>query len=319
MAIRLIRPTSNNGCYDLLEQSLRTGLKDFNEGREYLTQEILQALTGFNPIYLAAIYLVNEKKGLRIEESAQKRESFAVLEVYCRDFLNVAKRKIYRLKLPLAFLAFYQMTQEGDIPKPSNDKEWLNLGAALIQGDVEVVAAGEDAMINPSAAELQVKLTKAQSEFDDMAMVDRAYDIVQADLAVHRITADSWIDKIIHRLDYVLYDFDDPSRRRIKRTYGFKYESDDGGAVDVPGKCLNFTAVYDVPNLTLACDPVDTATGYLIEFSTDQENWSLLSEGVDNSHTYQPPLNNRYYRIRASNEYGDGEWSDVISFDPPDV
>lgn len=72
-------------------------------------------------------------------------------------------------------------------------------------------------------------------------------------------------------------------------------------------------------NLVVSCDPVAVADTYHFEYSDDNVNWNLLYDGEKNSYTYLPPSHLRYYRVRADNEYGEGEWIDVISCDPSDV
>jgi len=316
--IKLVKPTSDIDRLELLEKAKTTGEQDIAAGRKYLLDETILGLTTFNPIYKAAQFLVNTKKEGRLAETAEQKAAFAILEVFCRDLMTVVKKRIYRMKEPLAVLAFYQMTQTGDIPNPTNMKQWLNLAEALIQGDAAAVLAGYPAMINPTAVELQAVLTTAQAEFDDVAMADRDYDIAQEALAVERTTADEWIDEIIDELDFSLRKFDDPSRRRIMRTYGFKYESD-SGEEELPAKPDNFIHQWHDPDLTLTCDAVPTATNYEMVYTTDDVNWLPLYSGVDPTYTYAPPVGRRTYKIRAENEFGFGEWSDPVEFTVTEV
>jgi hypothetical protein len=41
----------------------------------------------------------------------------------------------------------------------------------------------------------------------------------------------------------------------------------------------------------------------------------ILYDGDENQYKYAPPAGLRYYRMLGHNEYGDGEWSDIISLD----
>jgi hypothetical protein len=123
--------------------------------------------------------------------------------------------------------------------------EWVTkilpvLGTAVevIAGDAEAVAAGYSAMVNPSIAELQVGLTAAQREADEVAPADRAYDEAQEAVAALRPQADELIQDVMDELRFHLRKRDAPSQRRIMRTYGvsFSYlpgepaDPDDAGA-----------------------------------------------------------------------------------------
>jgi len=222
---KLVKPKSDRDRLETLEKSLETGKQDGTGGRTYLQEDTLHKLEIFIPIYKAATFAITEKKGIRLKETAEQHDAFANLETYCRDLMNIAKRRIYRLKQPLSVLAYYMMNQQGEIPKPTNMKQWLNLAESLIQGDADAVKAGFPAMSNPDAIELQDILNITQAEFNDVAMADRDHDIVQETLASHRITADEWINEIIDELNFTLRKFDASSQRRIFRTYGFNYES----------------------------------------------------------------------------------------------
>jgi hypothetical protein len=67
--------------------------------------------------------------------------------------------------------------------------------------------------------------------------------------------------------------------------------------------------------LSFSCDAVPDVTGYIAEYSYDNVIWHSLYEGEEPSFKYQPSAGLRYYRICTYNEIGEGEWSDVISFE----
>jgi len=58
-------------------------------------------------------------------------------------------------------------------------KEWLTMAENVVAGDAQAVADGYDAMINPSAAELDAVRAAAQTEVEEVAPADRAYDEAQ--------------------------------------------------------------------------------------------------------------------------------------------
>ena len=79
-----------------------------------------------------------------------------------------------------------------------------------------------------------------------------------------------------------------------------------------------FIPIYD-DAIKLVDEKLKHRMDEIAEFSTDGNNWNPLYEGEQNSFEYQPPAGLRYYRICAFNEFGEGEWSDTASFEPPEV
>ncbi len=203
------------------------------------------------------------------------------------------------------------------MPNPISRDEIRILAKTLIKGDAQAVLDGNAAMTNPNAVELDTVLRTALKERSDVTGTDTDYDNASEVLAKHRVIADEWIKEIVEELNFGLRKQDASSKRRIMRNYGFKYDSGDSSQNPLD-KPENFTSAWIAPDLTLSWDAVDSATGYYIQFSTDGNNWQLLNEGLENSFTFAPPLNNRYYRVCATNDYEDGVWSDSIQFDPPD-
>jgi len=72
----------------------------------------------------------------------------------------------------------------------------------------------------------------AQSEADDVAMADRAYDTAQKAVEALRAQADELIAEVMAELRFNLRKRDTPNRRRIIRTYGATYSYLAGEPVD---------------------------------------------------------------------------------------
>jgi len=314
----LAKPRSDRDRLELLERAVLTSQQDGTAGRKYLLDKTSTELEIFIPIYRAATLAIIGKKGKRILDTTAQKEAFDDLKTYCRDMMNVAKRRIYRLKQPLGVLAFYMINQKGEIPNPTNMQQWLNLAESLVQGDADAVKAGYPTMLNPDVTELQAILDTAQAESDETAMADREHDIVQETLATHRVTADEWINEIYDELNFALRKFDASSQRRIIRTYGFRYDSLPSEE-QLPAIPENFNLDWQSPNLNLTWNAVTDATTYHLQYSLDETNWLPLYSGAENSFTYELPQGKRSYRLQAENEYGIGEWSEIIWFEPVGV
>jgi hypothetical protein len=225
-------PRSDADRVACLKSTLDMGRKDRQAGNLYVEQASLDAVetlvVQFEPAYLA----LNARLAQRIKETEDKVSALADLETCVRDFWEVGKRLVFRKKLPAALLAYYGLPQDGGVPKPTSEENWLVLAAQIIKGDADAVAAGYPPMINPSAAEVAAQLTLAQAEVNQVSEADRAYDQAQATVAAPRAQADALIQDVMEQLRFNLRKQDEASQRRIMRSYGVKFTYGSGETPD---------------------------------------------------------------------------------------
>ncbi len=226
------QPRSNRDRVAFLKRSAVTGQQDIASGNLYISQQTLAAIDAFLPDFETATHAVSEKLGTRSKEVRERAAAIKRASLYTRDLWAGLKRRANRLGESAEVLTFYQLPLDGTIPNPTSQKQWLTLAAQVVKGDADAVAAGYPAMVNPSAAELQEVLHAAQSESDDVAMADRAYDIAQKAANALRAQADELISDVMAELRFNLRKRDTPSRRRIIRTYGATYSYLVGESVD---------------------------------------------------------------------------------------
>ena len=313
---RLRLPTNDEARRTLIENVIGKTAQDGTENIKYVLDATITEITALISKYNAAFFDVEAKLSGRIMETGQQTKAYNKLRTCAIDMIHGVKRRIFRNEEPISLLSNYSMTQDGAIPRPASREEVKTILESLIKGDAEAVRLGFPPMVNPSAAELQIVLDVALKEYRDVTGSDTAYDKAAEILAKHRVTANEWIKEIVDELNFALRKENASSKRRIMRSYGFKFESN-GTSENPLAQPENFAYQWQSPNLTLSWDGVDNATGYLLQFSTDEENWTMLYEGLDSSYLFQPPAINRFYRIRAFNDADDGVWSNIIQFDPP--
>ena len=314
------KPKSDSGKIMTLDKILVTGAQDILANNLFVPQAILDEIIAYLPGYKTAHTVVKEKLSARMKEVRESNVAIEKLKDHILDTFEVLKRRTRRMGHPAEVLNYYELPLDGTNPKPSSREEWLKLGADLILGDAKAVTDGYPAMLNPSAVELQVALEKAKKDFDELAMADRAYDQAQAVVANLRPQAEEYINEIYDHLAFALRKMDNPSQRRVMRTYGYKYEYSHGEPPEeVPAKAENISIGWSNSNLTVSCDVVNSATNYEFVYSINGANWLPLYSGADNSYTYDPPAGNRTYKVRAENEIGFGEWSDTVEFEPSGI
>jgi ElaB/YqjD/DUF883 family membrane-anchored ribosome-binding protein len=219
----LAKPLNDVDRLAFLKRSVNSGLSDQTAGHNYLSQETINEVEALAEAYDKALSDISTSQSERSREIRQRTEALEQLAAYVRDFWEVARRRVYRLKQPAEVLTFYGLPLDGMSPKPTRPDEWLGIADHLARGDAEAVAAGYPAMSNPSAAEITAVLAAARLEAEEANTADRVYDAAQEQLAALRTQADQLIDDILAELRYTLRRKDAPSQRRIMRSYGAVY------------------------------------------------------------------------------------------------
>ena len=316
---RLRYATSDFGKIINLKKILVTGAQDIANGNPLVQQATLDEITAFLPDYESDYSIVDLKLNARMKAVRESNASMEILKMHILDIWEGVRRRNKRMALPAEVLNFYGLPLDGTNPKFPTREKWIQMGNEVVTGDTSAVAAGYPAILNPSIVELQTAIDKAQSDLNEVSAADRAYDLAQAAVAEHRPQADEFINEIYDQLMFALRKMDNPSQRRVIRTYGYNYEySPDEPPEEVPAAPV-LTVDFVRPHMTVSCDAVDTATGYQFVYSEDDVNWTELYVGEDNTYTYQPPVGRRVYKVRAENEYGYGDWSEEVEFTVDEV
>ena len=226
------RPQNDLARLVFLKRAATTGAQDLKSGDACVSQETVDAINTFLPDFEAAVNTISEKLGDRVQEVQERGAAIERVALYVRDFWAVLKRRAKRLDQPAKVLTLYRLPLDGTVPKSITQEQWIELAAQVVQGDELAVKAGFPAMQNPSAAELAAVLKTAQSESDDVAMADRAYDKAQEAIAALRAQADELISDMMAETRYLLRKKDAASQRRIQRTYGATFAYLKGEPID---------------------------------------------------------------------------------------
>ena len=299
------------------EKSIETADTDLPLGIKYIDDTTLAAARELLVTFNAAITDTKTKKEGRSQETEAKDGVYKILKANVIDLLQGVSRRIERTGESKAIYNFYNMDLQGHYERPTDTAGWRNMGRDLIAGDAASVTAGNLAIVNPSAAELQTALDNFNTEYTEATNAERIYDIAQENLAVIRVSVDEMLYEIFEQLRFGVRKKDESSQRRILRAYGFKYGYSPAEQVP-PHKPEDFKFVWDDPDLELSCKEPANAEAYEFVYSKEQVDWLELYKGPLPMYKYAPPVGKRYYKVRASNEYGIGQWSDVIEFEIPE-
>lgn len=151
------------------------------------------------------------------------------LNMYIRHFIAVFNMGVDRGRYPAADRAHYQLPVDYTrLPNLNTTEENLQWAGNIVSGDAARVAAGGDAMENPTAAEVATALAELQTAVAAQAPTKEAYDKEQEDVEKMRGDVDDLIADI---WDEVLFTFRKdaaPSMRRKAREYGVVYRLSGG-------------------------------------------------------------------------------------------
>lgn len=225
-------PKSDLARQAFLETAAKTGQEDIDAGKDYVTQELVTLIVDFLPNYDIKVENVTMTLSGREKEVREKNEAIASLVTYTHDLWEVLRRRVNRKDEPAEVHTYYRLPLDGKNPTPNSDKEWLTMAENVVAGDAQAEAAGFDEMENPSAAELDAVRAAAQTEVDEFAPADRAYDEAQEAAEALRPQADELILEVMDSLRYTLRKKDNPSQRRIMRTYGATFSYLRGETID---------------------------------------------------------------------------------------
>lgn len=221
---------SDNGRSHVLQTTVKTALSDAGNGEYYVSDETVQEINAILPDWTLKQSGVNQYLSVREKEIREKNEAMGFLEMVVRDVWGVEKRRQKRLGLPAEVLTYYQLPLSGIVPKALKEKDLLATAAKMVKGDEEAVLAGFEAIINPSAAELQEALDVAEKELSEVAPADRNYDKAEEAVSDLRPKADSLINDVVDELKFNLRKRDASSQRRIILTYGVEINYNTGSA-----------------------------------------------------------------------------------------
>lgn len=218
-------PNSDVTRLAFLRRAHLTGTADRASAHPYLSEETLAALAALIAQFDTVYFQISTKQGARGLEVDEANAAMDTALTTLRDLWEVVYRRVHRKHESASVLNFYHLPTDGSRPNPTTRDEWLSLMRAVIEGDAAAVAAGYEAAVCPSAAELQTALTTAQTEIADLPKADRALDDAQAALATLRTQTDVLIQDVVDELRFRLRKLDGPSQRRIMRSYGAQFRT----------------------------------------------------------------------------------------------
>jgi len=220
----LVYPQSDVRRLTLLDRVGVTAQNDADLGNRVLPEEFVTEIGSQKDDFQSVYDKYNSSLSIKAKETREKKESFSHLEMFVRDFYDVLKRRTVRLDHPAEVLRFYNVTINGELPNFRKDEDLLKTAENIVKGDANAVSAGFPAMVNPSVEEINMELSSARKEMEEVVPADRAYEQVQKDLFAKREPVDALIREIADYIQFAGRKDSSSNLRRTMRTYGFEYK-----------------------------------------------------------------------------------------------
>ena len=200
---------------------------------------------------------------------------------------------------------------KGAFPKSRKDK--LRSVQNLLDGNTELTTAG-DPKVLPAAFinKLQGYLIESNAAFSTYVLKEKPEALNAVDQQTALYDSDTKFLRTLYSWVLMTWTPQNPFLLRL----GFAIRKPKPGSGQ-PGQVTGETVDYVAPDVKINWDVTATATGYQLAWSADEQEWEELYFGADSNYDYEAPVGLRYYKVRARNVHGYGDWSDVVSYDVP--
>jgi len=231
-------PRSDDGQVHLLGTALKTAAGDTQKNLHYLPAQLVTEVTAFLgdrqengatvPGYATLVTGRAALEGNVTKETAEAQAAEDSLGTHIRDYIVALSRRTFRMKHSVAVLDFHQIDHSGNLPIISSREDRRTLAAQFIHGDATATAAGFPPMANPSAAELQLALTTATREAEEIIPADRELQALLTQIRAARPRATELAQEVIDELRHVTRKIEPGTGRDIMRSYGVTFETLEG-------------------------------------------------------------------------------------------
>jgi hypothetical protein len=197
--------------------------------------ETLAKLNQLEPVFKNEIAERGAALSTQTQSTSEKMEAQENLRMLISHFIQVFNFGVEREKYKATDRPYYQldMTQK-ELPYLGTEADVERWAQNIIKGDFDRKNAGGDAMINPSAAEVEaayllfLEKNTGQSEKKD------AFDREQEDVERMRGEVQELIKDIWDEVEFTYRKESAPSMRRKAREYGVYYATRPGEPVEDP-------------------------------------------------------------------------------------
>jgi hypothetical protein len=161
-------------------------------------------------------------------KQVEKNKDYQLLvkkaRLYVSHFIQVLNMAISRGELPDKIRTIYGMDiDEGKLPSLISDKDLLEWGKKIIQGESERVSKGQSPITNPTIAVVKVRYEHFSEAYNYQRIFQQNTQRCQVVLEELRVKADAIILDIWNEVEESFKDLPDHERRERAQEYGLVY------------------------------------------------------------------------------------------------
>ena len=160
----------------------------------------------------------------QIERNKEYQAVSRKARLYLSHFIQVLNMTISRGELPEKVRELYGMDiDERKLPNLTADKDVLEWGKKIIQGESERTSKGQPPITNPTIAVVKVRYENFAEGFNHQRILQQNTQRCQAELDDLRKKADAIILDIWNEVEVKFKDLPDHERREQAQAYGLIY------------------------------------------------------------------------------------------------
>lgn len=202
-----------------LELGKRTAMKNLA-----FSQQTLEKLQTFYPIFLGSIRQLNISKQNQFDRSKEYGEIFRKAKLYLSHFLQVVNFAIARGEMKPEVIEFYGLKMNSKATPPLNlEAHILTWGERIIEGEQKRVMKGGSPIYSPSIALVKVHYEEFKEAYRHQKMLQNITNRASIKVAELREQADEMIQTMWNEVENSMIHLSDDERRDKASQYGIVY------------------------------------------------------------------------------------------------
>lgn len=216
-------PNTDSARLKALHTTLEIG-KEIPPFKLAFSQKTLQAIQSFLPSIEHAISIQKQSFSNQVEKNRDYHSHLKKAKLYISHFIQVMNMAIQRGDLPASTRAYYGIEEnEKNLPPLNTEKELIEWGDRIINGELMRVRKGKTAITNPTAAVVRVRYEKFLDTYQYQKTLQKRSLEHQEKLTLLRARADQIIQQSWNEIEEHFKELPDELRREESRKYGIVY------------------------------------------------------------------------------------------------
>ncbi len=170
--------------------------------------------------------MINYKAAYNIQ--IEKNKDYVILmkkaKLYLSHFIQVVNMAITRSELPEKTRTLYGMDiDEQKVPSLNTEKEMIDWGKKIIEGEAKRIMSGQQPITNPSVAVVKVRFENFVESYNHQKILQQNTTRMLNELDALRAKADDIILNIWNEVEASYKDLPDDLKREKSTDYGLVY------------------------------------------------------------------------------------------------